>query len=45
MEAAYPFAFLVTSKFVIVLNGIFGWGLWAQAEDKKMLGVLGPVAC
>lgn len=44
IEAAYPFALLVTSKFVILINGIFGWGLWAQGEDKKVFVVLGPVA-
>lgn len=35
--AAYPFAMLVVSRMLMVLNGIFGWGLWAQHRDRLFL--------
>lgn len=35
--AALPCAILFTSKFVVVLNGIFAWGLWAAKKDRTML--------
>jgi O-antigen/teichoic acid export membrane protein len=37
LPAAFPFAMLLASKMVTVLNGIFGWGLWAQGRDRTML--------
>lgn len=37
--AAYPFAMLVVSRMLMVLNGIFGWGLWAQHRDRLFLGL------
>lgn len=37
LSAAYPFALLLVSKMIAVLNGIFGWGLWAQHRDGLML--------
>ena len=39
LPAAYPFAMLLASKMVTVLNGIFGWGLWAQGRDRTMLAL------
>lgn len=38
--AALPFSLLLTSKLVVVVNGIFGWGLWAMKKDKQMLLVM-----
>lgn len=37
LSAAYPFAMLVTSRMIMVMNGIFGWGLWAQHRDRLVL--------
>jgi O-antigen/teichoic acid export membrane protein len=37
--AAYPFAMLVVSRMLMVLNGIFGWGLWAQHRDRLFLAL------
>lgn len=34
--AAWPAVFLVASQFVIVLNSIFCWGLWAQSRDRDL---------
>jgi len=36
-SAAYPFALLLVARMIGVLNGIFGWGLWAQHRDGLML--------
>jgi O-antigen/teichoic acid export membrane protein len=38
--AAYPFCLLLASKLVVVVNGIFGWGLWAMKKDRQMLAVM-----
>lgn len=35
--AAIPCAVLLVSKAVVVLNGIFAWGLWAAKRDSTML--------
>ncbi len=37
LSAAYPFALLLVARMIAVLNGIFGWGLWAQHRDGLML--------
>lgn len=34
--AAWPFVLLLVSKLVVVLNGIFAYGLWAQQADRAM---------
>ena len=36
-NAGFPFALLVCSKLVVLLGGIFAWGLWAQSKDIGML--------
>jgi O-antigen/teichoic acid export membrane protein len=41
--AAIPCALLVCSKLVVILNGIFGWGLWAAKKDKTMLAIMTAV--
>ena len=33
----YPFALLLVARMLGVINGIFGWGLWAQNRDGLML--------
>jgi O-antigen/teichoic acid export membrane protein len=43
-EAAIPCALLVSSKLVVILNGIFGWGLWAAKRDATMFGIMSVVA-
>jgi len=43
-EAAIPCALLICSKLVVILNGIFGWGLWAAKKDGTMLGIMSGVA-
>jgi len=43
-SAAIPFAVLFTSKVVVVLNGLFSYGLWAQSQDRKVFWVLLPTA-
>jgi O-antigen/teichoic acid export membrane protein len=43
-SAAIPFAVLFTSKVVVVLNGLFSYGLWAQSEDRKVFWVVLPTA-
>jgi O-antigen/teichoic acid export membrane protein len=35
---------LTASRFVIVINGIFCWGLWARGQDRQMLSILSSVA-
>ncbi len=42
-DAAVPCALLICSKLVVILNGIFGWGLWAAKKDKTMLGIMTAV--
>jgi O-antigen/teichoic acid export membrane protein len=42
--AAIPCAVLLVSKAVVVLNGIFGWGLWAAQRDLTMLAIMTTVA-
>lgn len=39
-EAARPFAILVSSKMVVLLNGIFGWGLLSHGKDRAYLVVV-----
>jgi O-antigen/teichoic acid export membrane protein len=38
--AAIPFALLVTSKCIVLVAGVFAWGLWAQHKDKMMLTIV-----
>jgi O-antigen/teichoic acid export membrane protein len=42
--SAYPFVILLTSKLVVLVNGIFGWGLWAKGEDIVLLKIMSVVA-
>jgi O-antigen/teichoic acid export membrane protein len=44
VSAAIPFAVLFASKVVVVLNGLFSFGLWAQSEDRKVFWVVLPTA-
>ncbi len=37
LSAAYPFAMLLASRMLMVMSGIFGWGLWAQHRDRLVL--------
>ncbi len=43
-DAALPAAMLVSSKLVVLLNGIFAWGLWAAKKDRTMLAVMTATA-
>lgn len=43
-DAVYPFAILLTAKYIATLSGIFTWGLWAQHRDKTMLAITGVAA-
>ncbi len=43
-DAALPCCFLIASKFVVLLNGIFGWGLWALGKDRTMLVIMSITA-
>jgi len=43
-SASLPCALLVASKLVVLLNGIFGWGLWALKQDRLMLMIMTGVA-
>lgn len=36
-RAAIPFAVLIAAQFVLVLSGIFSFGLWAQNQDRSLL--------
>ena len=36
-RAAMPFAVLIAAQFVLVLSGIFSFGLWAQNQDRSLL--------
>ena len=42
--AAYPFAVLVTAKFVGLSSGMLTWGLWAQGRDRTVALITLPVA-
>lgn len=44
VAAAVPCAILLVSKAVVVLNGIFAWGLWAAKRDLVMLALLSATA-
>ena len=33
--AAYPFAVLLTAKFVALSSAMMTWGLWAQGRDRE----------
>ena len=37
--ASFPFAILLCTKLMVVLNGIFAWGLWARSQDAAMLWI------
>jgi O-antigen/teichoic acid export membrane protein len=37
--AAIPFAMLVGSLCIILLNNLFSYGLWSQGKDRAMLGI------
>jgi O-antigen/teichoic acid export membrane protein len=43
-DAAMPFAVLFTSKVVVLVSGLFSYGLWAQSEDRKVFWVVLPTA-
>ena len=45
VAAAVPATILVTSKMVVLINGIFGAGLLAQARDRDMLCLTTGIAC
>ena len=38
--AGVPFAMLLCSKLIVILNGIFAWGQWARSKDGSMLGII-----
>ena len=42
--AAIPCCFLILSKFLVLLNGIFGWGLWSVGRDRTMLLIMSITA-
>jgi O-antigen/teichoic acid export membrane protein len=44
LVAAIPFAILFASKLLVVINGIYAWGLWAQDRDKELLWIMTAVA-
>jgi O-antigen/teichoic acid export membrane protein len=44
LSAALPCALLLTAKFIVLLNGIFAWGLWAMKADRTMLGIMAATA-
>jgi O-antigen/teichoic acid export membrane protein len=43
-EAAYPFAILLSAKFVALSSSILLWGLWAQSQDKRLALAMVPVS-
>jgi O-antigen/teichoic acid export membrane protein len=43
-SASYPFAVLLCSKLVVLIHGIFAWGLYANNKDTTMLYILVLVA-
>jgi O-antigen/teichoic acid export membrane protein len=38
-RASIPFAMLVGSICIILLNNLFSYGLWSQGKDRSMLGI------
>ena len=34
--AAYPCALLITSKCIVMISGVFSFGLWAQSRDRAL---------
>ena len=42
--AGRPFSILLCSKLVVLLHGVFGWGLYAAGRDLVMLCILSSVA-
>ena len=38
-RAAMPFAMLVGSLCIILLNNVFAYGLWSQGKDRAMLAI------
>jgi O-antigen/teichoic acid export membrane protein len=36
-DAGIPFAILVCSKLVVLVSGVFAWGLWAGSKDLSIL--------
>lgn len=42
--AALPFAILLTSHFIGVVNSVFALGLWAQGEDRRLTALMTGVA-
>jgi O-antigen/teichoic acid export membrane protein len=43
-EAAIPCAILVSAKFVVVLNGVLVWGLWAIKRDRSVFLLMAVTA-
>jgi O-antigen/teichoic acid export membrane protein len=44
-SAAWPCAILVVSKLIVLVNGIYAWGLWSDARcDKLMASCMGLAA-
>ncbi|MFZ5806904.1 MAG: lipopolysaccharide biosynthesis protein [Verrucomicrobiota bacterium] len=43
-DAAYPFAILLTAKYVSTISAVFTLGLWAQHRDRAMLAITGAAA-
>lgn len=43
-DAGIPFAILVCSKLVVVIGGVFAWGLWAGSKDLAILIVFSCVS-
>jgi len=39
-SAAIPFALLVASKSLVLVEGVFSWGLLAQKKDKLVLTIM-----
>ena len=37
IRATWPFVILIIGQLVVVLNGIFVWGLWSLGEDRVVL--------
>lgn len=42
--AALPFSFLVASRFVVLLNGIYAYGLWALGKDRQVFVAMSGAA-
>ncbi|MDA0346006.1 MAG: oligosaccharide flippase family protein [Verrucomicrobia bacterium] len=43
-QVGLPFGILMCSKLIVLLNGVFAWGLWAISKDSAMLIVFSGVA-